>query len=188
MNKKIVFFLILVILSAVSIAMLGAGLLSFCMDPFPVAVKLTVCALVLLALSGSGAILLRPQNEQDRKAGMREGFAIVGLSWLAATLIGLIPYMLTCGMSFSDAFFETASGFSTTGASVIDRNLVLSNGDVLPLGVESLPFGILFWRSLTQWLGGMGIVVLSLAILPLMNIGGQLLYNAEVSGIKSMER
>lgn len=187
MNKKIVFFLILVILSAVSIAMLGAGLLSFCMDPFPVAVKLTVCALVLLALSGSGAILLRPQNEQDRKAGMREGFAIVGLSWLAATLIGLIPYMLTCGMSFSDAFFETASGFSTTGASVIDRNLVLSNGDVLPLGVESLPFGILFWRSLTQWLGGMGIVVLSLAILPLMNIGGQLLYNAEVSGIKSME-
>ena len=128
MNKKIVFFLILVILSAVSIAMLGAGLLSFCMDPVPVAVKLTVCALVLLALSGSGAILLRPQNEQDRKAGMREGFAIVGLSWLAATLIGLIPYMLTCGMSFSDAFFETAFGLSKNEISspiVLGSNIVV---------------------------------------------------------------
>lgn len=187
MNLKIVFYLILVILAAVSAAMLGAGLLSFCMDPFPEAAKLTVCALVSLFLSGSLAILLRPQNEQERKAGMREGFAIVGLSWLASTLVGLIPYMVVTGMCFSDAFFETASGFSTTGASVIDSNLVLMNGTTLPNGVESLSCGILFWRSLTQWLGGMGIVVLSLAILPLMNIGGQLLYNAEVSGIKSME-
>ncbi|MBO5959139.1 MAG: TrkH family potassium uptake protein, partial [Lentisphaeria bacterium] len=88
---------------------------------------------------------------------------------------------------WSDAFFETASGFSTTGATVIDGNLLLRSGRTLPHGVESLSYGLLFWRSLTQWIGGMGIVVLSLAILPLMNIGGQLLYNAEVSGIKSME-
>ena len=187
MNLKIVFYLILVIQTAVSAAMLGAGLLSFCMDPFPDAAKMTACALVLLFLTGSLAILLRPKNELERKAGMREGFAIVGLSWLAATLIGLIPYMVVCGMYFPDAFFETASGFSTTGSTVIDSKLVLMNGVTLPHGVESLPYGILFWRSLTQWLGGMGIVVLSLAILPLMNIGGQLLYNAEVSGIKSME-
>ena len=150
MNLKIVFYLILVILSAVSAAMLGAGLLSFCMDSFPAAARLTGCALFLLLLSGSLAILLRPKNEQERKAGMREGFAIVGLSWLAATLIGLIPYMVVCGMYFPDAFFETASGFSTTGSTVIDSKLVLMNGATLPHGVESLPCGILFWRSLTQ--------------------------------------
>ena len=71
MNLKIVFYLILVILAAVSAAMLGAGLLSFCMDPFPEAAKLTVCALVILFLSGSLAILLRPQNEQDRSIFIR---------------------------------------------------------------------------------------------------------------------
>lgn len=187
MNRKIVFFLISVILTAVSTAMLVSGVLSLFLDPLPGAIRLCGCGSVLLALSAVCAILLRPRNEAEKSAGMREGFAIVGLSWLAATLAGMVPYILVSGFHWYDAFFETASGFSTTGASIVDSNLKLWNGNSLPKGVESLSYGILFWRSLTQWLGGMGIVVLSLAILPLMNIGGQMLYNAEVSGIKSIK-
>ena len=85
-------------------------------------------------------------------------------------------------MFWYDAFFETMSGFTTTGASVLDDKLLLMNGKTLVYGIADLPKGLLFWRSLTHWLGGMGIVVLSLAILPFLGVGGQQLYNAEVPG------
>ena len=98
----------------------------------------------------------------------REGMAVVGIGWTAMGLFGALPFYLSPEfVSFTDAFYESMSGFTTTGASVITN-------------IESLGKGILFWRSFIQWLGGMGIIVLSLAILPILGIGGMQLYKAEV--------
>ncbi len=100
----------------------------------------------------------------------RDGYIIVSLGWILFSLFGSLPFIISGSIpSFTDAFFETISGFTTTGASVLND-------------IESLTHGILFWRSLTQWLGGMGIIVLSLAILPLLGIGGMQLFIAEVPG------
>lgn len=100
----------------------------------------------------------------------KDGFMLVSLSWIAASLIGALPFYFTdVTPSFADAFFETISGFSTTGASILTN-------------IEAVPKSILFWRSLTHWLGGMGIVVLTVAILPLLGIGGLQLIKAEAPG------
>ncbi len=109
--------------------------------------------------------------------GLCEGFATVTLSWVLLTLLGAIPFYLSgvC-TSVVDAVFETMSGFSTTGATIFAKS------DTLPDGIESLPSGILFWRSLTHWLGGMGIVALSIAVLPALGAGGNILFRAEVPG------
>ncbi|MEZ4708510.1 MAG: potassium transporter TrkG [Caldilineaceae bacterium] len=105
---------------------------------------------------------------QDLRA--KEGFAIVTLGWIAASLFGSLPFMLSGAIpSLSAAYFETMSGFTTTGATILTD-------------IEIVPHGILFWRSLTHWLGGMGIIVLSLAILPYLGVGGMQLFKAEVPG------
>ncbi len=101
---------------------------------------------------------------------LREGFALVTLTWLVFALLGALPFYLSGYIpSYTDAFFETMSGFTTTGASILSD-------------IEKLPHGLLFWRSFTHWLGGMGIILLSLAILPLLGVGGMQLYKAEVPG------
>lgn len=100
----------------------------------------------------------------------KDGFFIVSIGWLLFAIIGALPFKLSgCIPSYTDAFFETMSGFTTTGASILTD-------------IEALPHGLLFWRSLTHWLGGMGIILLSLAILPLLGIGGMQLFKAEVPG------
>lgn len=100
----------------------------------------------------------------------REGYLIVTLGWLMLTLTGTLPYLLTGTItSFPDAIFETISGYSTTGASILDD-------------IESVSKGVLFWRSATHWIGGMGIIVLTVAILPLLGIGGMQLFVAEAPG------
>lgn len=102
--------------------------------------------------------------------GIKEAFAVVGFSWVIASAVGALPYILSGILpNYTDAFFETMSGFTTTGSSVITD-------------VEACPRGILFWRDLTHWLGGMGIIVLGLAILPFFGVGGMELYKAEVPG------
>jgi trk system potassium uptake protein len=100
----------------------------------------------------------------------REGMAATALGWFAAGLFGALPFYFS-GVFASpvDCLFESFSGFTTTGASILTD-------------IESLPKGLLFWRSLTHWLGGMGIIVLSLAILPFLGVGGMQLYKAEVPG------
>lgn len=106
----------------------------------------------------------------DHELRVREGFALVTLGWLLFALIGAIPFIISGYIpSYGDAFFETMSGFTTTGATILTD-------------VEILPHGLLFWRSFTHWLGGMGIILLSLAILPLLGVGGMQLYKAEVPG------
>ena len=101
---------------------------------------------------------------------VREGFATVSFAWTATAIFGSLPYLFTGAIdSVIPAVFESMSGFTTTGATIL--------GDI-----ESLPHGILFWRSLTQWLGGMGIIVLAIAILPFLGFGGMQLFRAEVPG------
>jgi len=100
----------------------------------------------------------------------KDGFLFVTLSWILVSFLGGLPYFLSGAIpSFADAFFESISGFTTTGASICSN-------------IESLPRSILFWRSLTHWFGGMGIVVLTVAILPILGIGGLQLLKAEAPG------
>jgi trk system potassium uptake protein TrkH len=104
---------------------------------------------------------------------IREGFAIVTLGWLVVAAFGSLPYLLTGSIpSIAGAFFETISGLTTTGSSVV-------------IDIDALPRGIVLWRSQTQWLGGMGIIVLSVAILPLLGVGGMQLMQAEIPGLSA---
>ena len=105
------------------------------------------------------------------QVGEREGYVIVALVWVVFSAFGMLPYWLSGQIpSFTDAWFETMSGFSTTGATILDD-------------IEVLSHGALFWRSMTQWLGGLGIIVLSVALLPMFGLGGMQLYAAEMNGI-----
>jgi trk system potassium uptake protein TrkH len=133
--------------------------------------------ILALLISGVGTSLcgfiiwLATRKSEITELGKREGYLIVTLGWFAMTIFGAVPFILHGSISnYTDAFFETMSGFTTTGASILTN-------------IEALPPGLLFWRSLTQWLGGMGIIVLSLAILPLLGIGGMQLFAAEVPGV-----
>lgn len=99
----------------------------------------------------------------------REGFAIVTFGWVLLAGFGALPFVFAGATNYTDAFFETMSGFTTTGATILTD-------------IESLSHGLLFWRSFTHWLGGMGIILLSLAILPMLGVGGMQLFKAEVPG------
>lgn len=102
---------------------------------------------------------------------IRDGFAIVTLGWIAVALFGTLPYLLTGSIgAFTRAFFESMSGLTTTGATIVTD-------------IDALPRGVALWRSQTQWMGGMGIIVLSVAILPLLGIGGMQLLQAEIPGL-----
>ena len=116
-----------------------------------------------------GLIAFR-STKLDQDLRPKEGFAVVTLAWVSFSIFGTLPYLLSNAIpSVTDAFFETVSGFTTTGASILTD-------------IEALPHGVLFWRSLTHWIGGMGIIVLSLAILPFLGVGGMQLFKAEIPG------
>lgn len=119
----------------------------------------------------SGSILwLQYKRKEEVSLGKREGYIVVSFSWIIFSAFGALPFLLSGSVSsYTDAFFETMSGVTTTGSSIYTD-------------VEIVPKGILFWRSIIQWVGGVGIIVLSLAILPILNIGGTALYVAEVPG------
>lgn len=107
--------------------------------------------------------------------GIREGFAIVAMTWLVLSVVGALPLVFGgIVASYTDAFFETMSGFTTTGATIL--------GGASNPHIADVPNGFLFWRSLTHWVGGMGIIVLSIAILPILGVGGMQLFRAEVPG------
>lgn len=113
-------------------------------------------------------ICTRTPDSKTEHISPREGMAIVAIGWTAVGLFGALPfYMGGEFKTFTDAFFESVSGFTTTGSSVLTN-------------IEAVSKGLLFWRSFIQWLGGMGIIVLSLAILPFLGVGGMELYKAEV--------
>ena len=110
----------------------------------------------------------------------KDGFAIVTFAWIITGIVGALPFYLSGAIpNITDAFFESMSGVTTTGATIIGNPATLPH---LPNGIESLPHGILFWRSFIQWIGGMGIIVFTIAILPLLGVGGVQLFKAEVPG------
>ena len=123
---------------------------------------------ILLAI-GVPTLFSKPEGEA-KKIYAKEGFAIVAFAWLAMAAIGAIPFVITKSIpNYVDALFETISGFTTTGASILSE-------------VESLPKSILFWRSFTNWIGGMGVLVFVLAILPKENSGIIHAFRAEATG------
>lgn len=125
-----------------------------------------IALVVLLVVGGSVVFILC--RDPDAEYGLKDAFVIVTFGWIIAGVAGALPYYVTGSLpTFVDSLFESVSGFTTTGASVVDD-------------VEKLPLSILFWRSLTHWLGGMGIIVLSVAILPLLGVGGMAMFKAEV--------
>lgn len=133
----------------------------------------------LLAISLSGAITLgtgsllwlSTRNFSNKELKKRDGYLIVTLGWVSMSCFGALPYIFSGAIpNFTDAFFETISGYTTTGATILTD-------------IEGVHCGILFWRSLTQWIGGMGIIVLAVAILPILGIGGMQLFVAEAPGI-----
>ena len=119
-------------------------------------------------------------TRRSRALNSKDGFAIVSFAWLIVAFAGSLPFYLSGTIpNFTDAWFEAMSGVTTTGATIIGNPTTLPN---LPNGIESMPHGILFWRSFLQWIGGMGIIVFTIAILPLLGVGGVQLFKAEVPG------
>lgn len=129
---------------------------------FLVSIAATVTAGSLLIFAGKGA---------ERRISRRDGYIVVSLSWVLFSLFGMLPFYLSGYIpSITDAFFETMSGFTTTGASILDN-------------IEELPHGLLFWRSMTQWIGGLGIIFFTIAVLPIFGMGGVQLFAAEATGL-----
>lgn len=126
--------------------------------------------MILMIIVGVGLLILG-RNAKDYNAGRREGMLSVALSWFVVSLVGMLPYVLGGFVpTVADAFFETISGYTTTGATIL-------------IDIEALPPSILFWRSVTQWVGGIGIVVFIVALVPIMGGSASLLYNSETTGV-----
>lgn len=106
----------------------------------------------------------------EKHLSRRDGYIIVGLSWIIVSLFGMLPFYFSGYIpNITDAFFETISGFSSTGSTILDN-------------IEEFPHGLLFWRSMTQWIGGLGIIFFTIAVLPIFGIGGVQLFAAEATG------
>jgi trk system potassium uptake protein TrkH len=122
---------------------------------------ITACVVGLAMALGS--------HPSDRRLRSRDCFLVVSAAWLIASLFGCLPYLFSETLGVTDAIFESVAGFTTTGASVMTQ-------------IEAAPKGLLLWRSLTQWLGGMGIILFAVALMPLLGVGGMQLFKAEVPG------
>ncbi|HEB99422.1 MAG TPA: potassium transporter, partial [Thiotrichales bacterium] len=126
-------------------------------------------ALTLAAMLGAGGVLFLATRRGSRELRRRDGFLIVAGFWLLTSLLGAIPFMFGLHLSFVNALFESASGLTTTGATVVQ-------------GLDGLAPSILFYRQELQWFGGMGLIVLAVAVLPMLGIGGMSVYRAETPG------
>jgi trk system potassium uptake protein TrkH len=167
MNLKIIIRLTGILLLVEGIAMLISlliAVLSGGRDAAALAISSASCLV-------PGFICFFLGRRYKKDVSRRDGFFIVSMGWILLSFFGCLPFMISGYIPrLTDAFFETMSGFTTTGASILDA-------------VESLPKGLLFWRAMTQWLGGMGIIVLALSFLPAFGIGSAQLYDAEAPGV-----
>ncbi|MSS42721.1 TrkH family potassium uptake protein [Anaerosalibacter bizertensis] len=126
--------------------------------------------LISIFITGVLGFIMGRKEETKENIKAKEGLAIVAFGWILASFFGSLPFVLSGSIpSWIDSFFETVSGFTTTGATIVDN-------------VESLPMGILFWRSFTHWIGGMGILVFTIAILPTLGVGGFQIFKVESPG------
>ena len=164
-----------VVLKFISLLLILTGILMLSGIPFSLYYgDDDIIALLISAIITSSVgllVWLGTRKTDDHELGKREGYLIVTLGWISMAVFGALPFLIYGAIpNYTDAFFETMSGFTTTGATILED-------------IEAVPHALLFWRSLTQWLGGMGIIVLSIAILPLLGIGGMQLFAAEVPGV-----
>jgi trk system potassium uptake protein TrkH len=159
---------VLSLLLIISGALMLTGLpFSFYYDSNDI-IPITSASSLTIGAGVAGWNLTRKSNRKE--IGRKEGYLIVTAGWIVISLFGALPFVFSGAIpNYTDAFFETMSGFTNTGASVLND-------------IETIPKGVLFWRSMTHWIGGMGIIVLSLAILPVLGIGGMQLFIAEVPG------
>jgi trk system potassium uptake protein len=167
MNYRIIFRLLGQLLSIEGIALIISLIVSLVSGGSD-AVALAESAMICIF---PGVVIILATKKAKHSIQRKEGFIIVTLAWLLFSIFGSFPYILSGTITNpAGAFFETMSGFTTTGASIVDN-------------IESFPKGILFWRAMTHWLGGMGIIVLVLSFLPAIGIGGMQLYDAESPGL-----
>ena len=166
LNYKIILHVMGLLLLCNGGFMLLSVLVSWLYDD-GVTLEISMAALLTLFL---GTLLMFSTRGHSKEVKIREGYIIVTFGWIFMALSGSLPYVISEAIpGFTNAFFETMSGYTTTGASILND-------------IEAIPKGILFWRSLTHWIGGMGIIVLAIAILPLLGIGGMQLFSAESPG------
>lgn len=166
-NYKIVLHTLGLLLIFNGIFMLFAVLTSLYYNESDEAYQIASAA---VASSFSGFLMMFTTRDHDKNLKQKEGYLIVTMGWVFMVISGMLPYLFTHSISsITDAFFETMSGYTTTGATILTD-------------IEVLPKGILLWRSMTHWIGGMGIIVLAVAIFPLFGIGGMQLFSAESPG------
>jgi len=147
--------------------MMIAAVFGFIYDGYDVTMQISAAALLTMFV---GSLMMFLTRDRKKEIQRREGYIVVTFGWIFMSLSGCLPYLFTNSIPlFTDAFFETISGYTTTGATILND-------------IEVVPYGVLFWRSMTHWIGGMGIIVLAIAILPLLGIGGMQLFAAEAPG------
>jgi len=161
--QRVVGFLI----AGSSLMMLPPVLVSLWYEDGTANMFLLSAAILLLA----GILIYLPVRHATQDLRLRDGFLVVVSAWLALVLVGALPFLLmtTPQLSYVDAVFESMSGLTTTGATIVTH-------------IDNLPRALLYYRQQLQWLGGMGIIVLAVAILPMLRIGGMQLYRAETPG------
>lgn len=165
-NAKIIYRIIGTLLYIEAALLLLCALFPLCYQEddlygFLYSVAITAVAGTLLLFLGKGA---------DKHTNRKDGYVIVSISWVIFSLFGMLPFYISGYIpNITNAFFETMSGFTSTGATILNN-------------IESLPHGLLFWRSMTQWIGGLGIVFFTIAVLPIFGAGGIQLFAAEATG------
>lgn len=156
-----------IVLAVVGLSMLPSVIASFIYDDSSIYIPFL---LIMLIASLIGMLLMKLCQKQTQQLKVRDGFLIVTLCWFISAILGSIPFIATDSIPhFADAFFESCSGFSTTGSTVLAKP-------------ELLPKGILFWRSFTHWIGGMGILIFAIALMPSLGISGQNIAVSEAPG------
>jgi trk system potassium uptake protein TrkH len=167
MNKRAVFHLVSYMTLVIGLAIVAcAGVSWYYNEPMRIRLSLLESGLIAIGCAAIVGVL----TKGDINLSRRDGFGVVTFGWISATIFGALPYIFSGVISHPmSAIFETMSGFTTTGASVLSD-------------LENIPRGILFWRALTHWFGGMGVLVLCVAILPFLGVGGMQIYRAEMPG------
>lgn len=175
MNPKTIINILALLVVVLGVAMLPAVLIAWYHHEPDLAGFIESASLCFVL--GTPVWLL---SRRHRQISIKDGFAVVTFAWILTALVSALPFLLS-GMipNFTDAFFESMSGVTTTGASILGNPLTMPH---LPNGIESLPYATLYWRSFIQWIGGMGIILFYIAILPLLGVGGVQLFKAEVPG------
>ncbi len=169
MNKKIIFFVLGRLLFIEGVFMVFSALVAVLYNEKEYLDFLIVAGLTMF----TGSLSAFFTRKVDKQLGKKEGFIIVSLVWVIFSIFGALPFYISGAIpNYTDAFFETMSGFTTTGSSILDATRI-----------DNLAYSLHFWRSITQWIGGMGIIVMAIAIFPILGIGGMQLFAAEVPGV-----